>query len=302
MLRSGILGLRDRASLLLLYVICVVVGAANVQMVEGGSVPYNLRHVRASTVGKLGPVRPLKLIFVGNAANHEYLLSENFGRKVRLDADFSDKWWLVRKKNLSQLKLRNVFTGGNWRAWLQSHKGEYKVAVTLDLVNYMTMVGETAESLNVQGWTFAEITKGQPYGGYELLFTQGTGINLGRAFQFNPSAFGIYRSFSLNAGLFLHFYQTAMSGISSLLVSAPDQDREKSIYDEDDSSTNLKSEFYCRTSFLFFIFGFFLYGWGWWNAEYGDRPIWIVLSALAGGSCMIGISVLVFGLRCCQHT
>ncbi len=95
--------------------------------------------------------------------------------------------------------------------------------------------------------------------------------------------------------------RSAFRSIGGFLTRTPYQNCEKSIDEENQGSGDFNSEFYCLASFLLFLVGFFFAGWGWWNADHGERSVDGVLACLGIGGCLMGTSVLVFGLYCCQN-
>lgn len=47
-------------------------------------------------------------------------------------------------------------------------------------------------------------------------------------------------------------------------------------------------------SVLIFIVGSFLIGWGWWDAHYGDRPVWKGMAVVFAGFCLGVFAVVAF--------
>jgi hypothetical protein len=112
-----------------------------------------------------------------------------------------------------------------------------------------------------------------------------------RKINHNSSAFAFHVGIG---GLF--------SRISSFLVCAVHQGRESSVNEQNKSAEHFNSKFYRLASLCLLALGLLLFGWGWWNTDHGEIPIWRVLLLMAIGGCMVSISILVFGLHCCQNS
>lgn len=106
----------DRATGLLLNVICVVVCMAYIQVPEGGGILYDLSQVGASAVGEFGPVRLLELVFVDDTSNDEDLLADDLLRiQGSLDPATECLTW---ENNLAPSMSGNIFARRNWHTRL----------------------------------------------------------------------------------------------------------------------------------------------------------------------------------------
>src|ERR1039458_8323799 len=151
------------------------------------------------------------------------------------------------------------------------------------------------ESMRFEGWSVASVVKSK----WDNKWAIHVSPYLSFKSSFDPSPFGYFKLFNGGCRLQGSSISRLFSSIGSLLGSAPYQDSEKSVDEENNNSGNFNPKFYCLASLLFFLFGLFLAGWGWWNADHGDRPVWEVLALLGIGGGVMGTSILVFGVSCC---
>jgi hypothetical protein len=98
--------------------------------------------------------------------------------------------------------------------------------------------------------------------------------------------------------IIVSIHYALMSVLSYLLIGTPDQNSNEQITKDHNGSNNFHPKFYGLTSALLFLFGSFLVAKGWWNAHYGDRPVYQGLLIWGTGGMIIGAAVLLFGFHC----
>ena len=79
-----------------------------------------------------------------------------------------------------------------------------------------------------------------------------------------------------------------------LCSGKPESNGRSSVNAEYDKPDYLSPKLYRFASLVFFLFGAFLIGWGWWDAHYGDRPVWKGLAVTSVGMCICVCAVAVF--------
>jgi len=88
---------------------------------------------------------------------------------------------------------------------------------------------------------------------------------------------------------------------SLFLSSKPDQRRDSEIAEQRDGAEYFNPKFYFFATLFLFSVGSFLVGFGWWYAHNGNGPVGWGLGFWALVGVGVAVSVVVFGLKCCQN-
>src|SRR5205823_4628272 len=97
----------------------------------------------------------------------------------------------------------------------------------------------------------------------------------------------------------LGFYCGIPSSISSFLVGGIHHGSESSVDSKNNKARYLDPKFYRVASVLFFLFGTFLIGWGWWDAHYGNRAVWKGIAVAFIGFWIGAIGIALLLSHCC---
>src|ERR1035437_2085945 len=112
------------------YVVCVVVGIADVQAAKRGCVFRGIIREVASVVTKLSPMGIGELILVNDASDHVCPFAERVREIISVFG--CDGQGLPRENYLPPMLLRDIFERRNLLGWLQAAKGKNEVATRLN--------------------------------------------------------------------------------------------------------------------------------------------------------------------------